>query len=165
MSSGRWLKRRGRELDHVQAVVEIEAETAGRHLAGQIAAGGGDDPHVDGNAAMAAHRDHRPLLDDAEQLGLEFEAEFPDFVEEDGSAVGRAEAAQRVAVGPGKRPLDVAKELAGKQRCGNGGAVDGDQRPGGRRTCVVDGPRRSVPCRFRWGRRSRRWTNRRRPVG
>ena len=52
------------------------------------------------------------LLQHAQQLGLQFERHFADFVEEDDAAFGRAEHAQRTAGGAGERALLVAEQLA-----------------------------------------------------
>ena len=49
------------------------------------------------------------FLQNAEQLGLHFEGDVADFVEEERAAVGQLEAADLVAVGARERALDVAE--------------------------------------------------------
>ena len=75
----------------------------------------------------------------AQQLALEFQGEFAQFVQEDGSPRGRG-GPQRVAIGAGKCPFHVPKKLAGKQGGGNGSTVDDDQRAGRAAALLVDGP-------------------------
>ena len=93
MSSGRLPKRKGLDGHHVEAVVKVLTEAAGGHFPLQIAIGGSNDADVDGQAVVAADRHYDPFLHHAEQLGLEFQFQFADFVEEDRAAFGRTETA------------------------------------------------------------------------
>ena len=46
----------------VQAVIEILAKTPGADLFGEVAVGGGDQPHINGKRLVAADTLHLPLL-------------------------------------------------------------------------------------------------------
>ena len=78
-------------------------------------------------------------LEEAEKLGLEVEAEFADFVEEEGAVAGGADEAEVVAVGAGEGAAAVAEELAFEQVARNGGAVERDERLLGAVGEVVNG--------------------------
>ena len=80
-------QRRQRNLDDVQAVVEILAEAARRHLLREPAVGGGDEAHVDLAAVGRADALHFAVLDDAEQLRLDRHRQLADLVEEQRRAV------------------------------------------------------------------------------
>ena len=84
--------------------------------------------HVHVHAVVAADGHHYPLLQDTQQLGLQFQLQLADFVEEHRPAVGRAEAADGVVGGPSERPLHVAKHVAGEERAGNRGQSTGMKR-------------------------------------
>ena len=71
--------------------VEILAEGAVLVSGFEIAVGGGDDAHIHFDALIAADRAHFFFLQNAQQLGLQLERQFADFVEEDGAAVGGLE--------------------------------------------------------------------------
>ena len=110
---------------------------------------GGDDADIDVHRLAGADALDGFFLQDAQQLGLHFEADVADFVEEQGAAVGQLEAADLVAMGAGERPFDVAEQLAFEQVGGQGGAVDLDEGLG-RRAGWSRGRRgRAAPCRCR----------------
>ena len=67
-------------------------------------------------------------FEEAEQFGLEVEAELADFVEEEGAFAGGADQAELIAVGAGEGAAAVAEQLAFEQVAGDGGAVEGDER-------------------------------------
>src|SRR5207302_3461313 len=87
---------------------------------------GGQDAHVDGDAAPSAELLHFALLKHAQQLGLQRERNVADLVEEDRSAFGQLEfSGTRIDAG-GHAALD-AEELRLEQRLGQCGAVDGPE--------------------------------------
>ena len=120
-------------------VVEIFAEQIFGDGFVEIAIGGGDHAHVDGNFAGAAHRTHGALLQHAQQFDLHGQRHLADFVEEDGAAVGDFEQAALVLVGSGESALQIAEQFALEQRLGKGSAVDGDEGVGGARRTDVHG--------------------------
>ena len=68
-----------------------------------------------------------PLLDGAEQLGLQPDVHLADLVEQQRAAVGLLEAADAPGDGAGERALLMAEQLRLQQRFRNGGAIDGDE--------------------------------------
>ncbi len=76
---------------NVQAEVEIFAEGAVLVRGFEIAVRGGDDAHINFDSLIAADRSNFFFLQDAEQLGLQFQRQFSDFVEKDGAAIGGLE--------------------------------------------------------------------------
>ena len=77
---------------------------------------------------LSPTRSNSLLLQHAQQLHLQLRRRAVDFVEEDGAAVRRLEAAGLVLDGPGERPLDVPEEFAFEQVLVQGAAVDADVR-------------------------------------
>ena len=80
------------------------------------------------------------LLQHAQQLGLQLERHFADFVEEHDAAFGGAEHTEAAPGSAGERALLVAEQLAFGQRRGERGAVDGDKRFVAARTQAVEQP-------------------------
>ncbi len=70
----------------------------------------------------------RLLLEDAQHLGLGFQAHVADFVEKDRAAVGDLELAPPIRHGAGERTADVAEQLALDQIFRDRRAVDLDPR-------------------------------------
>ena len=69
--------------EHVEAVLEVLAEPARRHLLGEVAVGRGDDPHVDLIVRSSADPLELPVLEHAQELGLELRRQLADLVEEE----------------------------------------------------------------------------------
>src|SRR5262249_54037558 len=114
--------------DHVEAEVEILAEGAFAVGSFQIAIGGRDDAHVDGDGRIAADRPDLALLQHAQQLGLHFERKLADFVEKNGSAICGLKKTSLRFDGSRKSTFFVTEELAFHQRGDERAAVDGDKR-------------------------------------
>jgi len=68
-------------------------------------------------------------LDRAQQLGLEAQRQLADLVKEKGSAIGRAEVAERILAGVGERSAHVSEQLGFGERLDQVGTVEGDERP------------------------------------
>ncbi len=85
----------GRDADRedVQPVVEVGPEAARLDGGLEVVVGGGDEADVDLPRLARADPLELSLLEDAEELRLEVEAEVPDLVEEEGAAVGELETA------------------------------------------------------------------------
>ncbi len=125
--------------DDVEAEVKIFAE--GPVLVGgfEIAVGGGDDAHVHFDALVAAHGTHFFFLQHAQQLGLQFEWQFADFVEEDGAAVGRLEQSLLGFQRAGEGSFLVAEQFALDQRGHQRSAIDGNKRAVGESAAKMNG--------------------------
>ena len=124
----------------VEAVVQILPELPLRHIVGQGGVAGGDHPHVGLQLLDRAHRAEPPLLEDAQQLGLEPDVHFGDLVQKEGAAGGGLEEAHLAApLGAGEGALGIAEELRLQHVGVEVGAVDGHKHPGGAGAGVVDG--------------------------
>ncbi|MNF52882.1 hypothetical protein D3C84_342430 [compost metagenome] len=132
-------QRRHRDREHAEAMVEVGAELPGQHRALQVAVGGGEDAHVDLEAAVVADALQVAVLQHAQQLGLQGQRQLADLVEEQGALVGHLELAGAVVDGAGEGALDVAEQLALGHRLGQRRAVEVDQRMVGARRGQVDG--------------------------
>ncbi len=77
----------------VEPVVEVLAESSGRHLRVEVAVRRRHDPRVHGQQAGRADPGHMALLEHAEQLGLRRERQLADLIEEQRAALGRLERA------------------------------------------------------------------------
>src|SRR5690606_39076623 len=79
------------------------------------------------------------VLDEAQQLGLQGQWEVADLVEEQGAAVGLADAALGTFTGAGEGAAGVTEQLALHQLGRQRRAVDGDAGAFGAAAPAVDG--------------------------
>ena len=91
--------------------------------------------------SRGAHLFDFALLNQAQQLHLQFHGQFADFVEEQRAAIGGLHLAALGRKGSGERALGVAEEFRFHQVLGNGAAVDGDKRLVFAAAVLVDGAR------------------------
>ena len=96
-------------MEDVQPVVQIEAESAARHLQRQVFVGGGDDPDVDLEIARAAQAPEGHFFEHLEELGLRAGTELAHLVEKQRAAVGSFEKAAFLGFGVGEGALLVAE--------------------------------------------------------
>jgi hypothetical protein len=116
------------QAQHGQAVEQVGAEAAFADALFQVAVGGADDAHVDGDGPRAAHAHHFALFQHAQQPRLQGQRHFADFVEEEGAVVGRLEQARMAAPARAREgPFLVAEQLRLQQGLGDGAAIDGDE--------------------------------------
>ncbi len=118
-----------RDAKHVQSVVEILAEAVFANRALQIQVGGGNHPRPHGKGPGTPDALESPLLQHAQELGLEGGRQIPDLVEKDGSRVCELEAPRASDLRAGECPPLVSEELALDHRRGECCAVDVHQRP------------------------------------
>ena len=120
---------------------------------GEVAAGRGDDAHVDMNARRAA--DALEILVDqhAQDLGLRLQRHVGDFVEIERAAVRLLERADAPRpIGAGLDAEQFALHVVGRDRR----RVEDDERPLGAHRMGVDQPRRQFLARPRRARKSGR---------
>src|SRR5262249_33784665 len=132
-------KRRYRDREDVQAIVEIVTETMRPDHAGEVAVRGGDHTDVDGNRPCPAETLELVLLYDAEQLRLQLEGDLADLVQEQRAAVCELEAANPLRDRAGTGSPLVAEQLAFQQARGNGGGIHLDERSVVSPARIVDG--------------------------
>jgi hypothetical protein len=102
-----------------EAVIKVRAESSCADLVPKAAIGRRENANVHGNVVVAAYPLDVMTLEDAQNFGLELQAELADFVQEDRAAVGRFEGALTRCHGTGKRTPLVAKKLALQQLRGD----------------------------------------------
>src|SRR6266566_842822 len=117
-------KRRERDREHAQPIVQIAAELARLDHAPEVAVRGGDDADVEPPHAGGAERPHLAVLHDAQELRLERGHEVLDLVEEERAAIGELQHARALLHRAGEGAARVSEELALGERLGDGGAVD-----------------------------------------
>ena len=89
----RFAERRDFRPEHTQPVIEILTEPVGLRLRPQVAVGRRDHSHVQPPGAFRADPFQFALLEDAQQLGLALQGDFPDCDEEEVPAIGQFKAA------------------------------------------------------------------------
>ncbi len=132
-------QRRQVQGDDVEPIVEVLAELPLAHQGLEVAVGGGQHADVDANRLVAAEPLDRPLLQRAQQLGLQLQRHVADLVEVERAAVGQLELAEASLLGVGEGATLVAEHLGFQERAGNGRAGDGDERPARPPAVVMDG--------------------------
>ena len=95
-----------------QAIVEILSEAAGFDFGGDIAICRGDNADIHGAGPVLAEFLELAFLKDAQELALEFERHFADFIEEKRASVGEFETPDTVFDRAGESATDVAEEFA-----------------------------------------------------
>jgi hypothetical protein len=126
---------------HRQPVIQVQPKLAAAHPLGQVAVGGGHDPHIQTQLAAAADPHHDPLLQHPQQLGLHDQRQFADFVQKQGAALGLLEAAGQRARRPGESATFMAEELGLEQTLGHRRAIDVHEGRAGPPAGLMDGPR------------------------
>jgi hypothetical protein len=131
-------QRRHPDVDDVETVEQILAETPAPHLAHEIAVGGADGSDVHLEVVAAAHSRELTVLQHVEQLGLQRGMELADLVQEHRAAVGQLETARLALVSSREGPALVTEQLALEQLPRHGGAVHLDERGTPTRRVGVD---------------------------
>ena len=112
----------------VEAIEEVFAERPRPHRLLEVDIGRGDDPDVHGDGADAAEALDLALLQCAEKLRLEVDAQAPHLVEEQCAAVGQLELPGLPRVSAREGALLVTEQLRFEQRVGYRREVHGDER-------------------------------------
>ena len=115
--------------DARQTEIQIQPERAHLDQIQQLLVRGADDPHVDGNEAIAPYVHDFLCIQHAQEAELHSMAHVPDLVKKEGAAVRQFEKPRfAAALGPGKSPLLIAEQFAFQQRVRQGRAVDHHKR-------------------------------------
>ena len=130
---------RDQDRNRGKSVVQVLSERALIRFMGQIAVRGGDDAHVHLDRGGAADPLELLLLQHAQQLGLQVEPHFGDFVEQQRAAVSALESALDPLDGAGKGAFFVAEQSRLDQSLGKRGAVELDERLVATVALVMDG--------------------------
>ncbi|MNY02868.1 hypothetical protein D3C86_1354580 [compost metagenome] len=128
-----------RQLQRVDAVVEILTELPGCDQLRQRLMRRRDNPHVDRNRYGTAQTQDLALLQHAQQPRLQRDRHVANLVKKQRAGMGRFE---QPALAPtarsGEGALVVAEQLAFQQRLRKGRTVDGDERLGGALALVMN---------------------------
>ncbi len=132
-------QRRQVDPEDVEAIEEVLAEAARRHLLPQVVVGRRDQPDVDGHRLVASDAFELTGLEEAQQLDLERRRGQPDLVEVESPARGLHEPPLAAGDRAGEGAPLVAKELRLEQRIGERRAAQLDERALGAPAHPVDG--------------------------
>src|ERR1700722_18754886 len=124
--------------NYVEAKIKIFAEGAGFIRGFEIAIGGGDDADIDFYPLIGADGTDFFLLQYAQELRLQFERQFANFVEKNGAAVGSLEKSLLRFQRAGEGSFFIAEEFAFDERRDERSAIDGDERTRGKCAAEVN---------------------------
>ena len=108
-------ERRQFDGDHGQAKIQVLPKSARMNLRLERTVRGCDQPDVDESPIVFAETLDGPGLHNAQELRLQVEREFADFVQEQRSAVGGFKRAFPLLAGVGERTPSVAEELTSRR--------------------------------------------------
>src|SRR5271170_265913 len=100
-----------------QPIVEVLTELSLGDGLAKVAVGGGDDAHVHFDRHVATDSLELQLLQDAQELGLNFQRDFANLVKKNRPPMRKLETADVLRDRPAKRPAFVAKQLTFDQPC------------------------------------------------
>ena len=118
---------RNQYVEDIQAVEEIFSELLRLDSLLQVPVCRGDDPDLDRDGRGAANPLEAALLEQAQELRLAAQCEFPDLVEKYRAAVSQLKAPFLTGYCPGKGSLFMTKKLALNQVFRQGSTVEGDE--------------------------------------
>src|SRR5690554_5212546 len=100
------------DLEHIEAIQQVQAKTLLDHTVMEIPMGRADDPDIDRDRPRAPDPHDLTLLEDTQQGGLHLHGHIANFVEKYGPAIGELEF-PRLAfwTSAGERPALIAKQL------------------------------------------------------
>jgi len=132
-------KRRKRQRELEQTIVEVLAEFAVSDHGNDVLIRSADDAGIEGNRFAATNASQLPFLQGAKQFGLKVQVQLADFVQEDGPPVSLLEFTDLAGMRSGERPFFVAEELAFHQVAWNSGTVHNNERSAFPTGCIMDG--------------------------
>ena len=97
---------------HIQAIIKVGAKLAVRDLLREVSIGRGHQANIHMDGARAAQPFEFVLLQNPQELGLQFERNIADLVEKQRAAMGQLEAADALRNGAGERALFMAEQFA-----------------------------------------------------
>ena len=112
---------------HIQAIIKVGAKLAVRDLLREVGIGRGHQANIHMDGARAAQPFEFVLLQNPQELGLQFERNIADLVKKQRASMGQLEAADALRNGAGEGALFMAEQFALQEPGRDGGAVDLDQ--------------------------------------
>jgi len=116
-------QRRQTQGNNVQPKIQVLTELALFYPAFKIAVGCGKHAHINLDGLGAAHAVDLALLKHTEELCLQGQIHFRNFIKQEGAAIGKFKLARLAGNGASERTFLVPKKLALKQVFRQGGAV------------------------------------------
>ena len=104
-------QRRELNAKRLEASIEVGEELLGRDELPNWHIARGDDAHIDPERAVTSHRTDFTVLDCMQQLPLDAEGRFADFVEEDRATLRRYECPWTMVARVGERALHMTEQL------------------------------------------------------
>ena len=135
---GAFSQRRYLELDDVEAVEQIAPEAPLLHVLREVTVRRGDHACGDLPLTILADSPNLVLLKSAQQLYLQRQRHFADFVQEERALIRGFEQAGAILDGAGERAAHMAEQLAFEECVRQRAAVDGDEWAVRAGRCVVD---------------------------
>src|SRR5262249_33237976 len=111
----------------VQPVVEVLAKATLLHLFLQIPISGGNDSHVRPPRSLLSYTFVTFLLQNSQELALQFQRDFADLVQEQGSTRSGFETPDPISNSAGKRAPRVAEKFTLVEILRDAGAIDWHQ--------------------------------------
>src|SRR5882724_6525589 len=94
-----------------QTIIEILAELLFLNQLAQVAVGCGHHPHVNLETVRTTQPLHFALFQKSQQLGLQAERQFADFIEKEGSTLRRVNSTDARLHRPGERSLGISEQF------------------------------------------------------
>src|ERR1700680_4580285 len=113
---------------NIKSVEEILTERTGIDCNIQVEVRCGQHSYVDGERLTASDAFKLSFLQHTKQRDLHLDGKVANFIEKNGSSVGRFKASNASLQGPGERAFLMAKKLRCNQRRRNSPAVHADER-------------------------------------
>src|ERR1700736_4106277 len=104
-------KRRKNHLNDFQPIVQVEPEFTFLNCFGKLSVGSRHNPHIHLDIPNASQTPESLLLQDPQQLDLERERHFADFIQEDGATGSDLQNSRLGSAGIGKRAFLVSEKL------------------------------------------------------
>ncbi|KFB70942.1 MAG: hypothetical protein AW09_003941 [Candidatus Accumulibacter phosphatis] len=111
----------------VEPIEQILAKQAPRHAVGDVPIGGGNDTQIEAYRLAAPHPLDFTLLENAQQLGLQSQRHFGDFVEQQGSMLRLFKLAGLGVLSATESPLFITEKRGFEQTVRNRRTIDGDE--------------------------------------
>ena len=122
-------QRRQPQRHNIEAKIKVFTESSGLDLALHVAVGGGQDADIDAHRPIAAETVDLPLLEGAQQLGLQADIHFADFVEQQRATIRCLKLADPPGDRAGEGAFFVAEQFGFQQVLGNRRAIHRHERP------------------------------------
>ena len=137
-------QRRQLKINDVKPEIEVLAETALADLVIHVAVRGGQETDIDLDRLSSADAVDLPLLNGAEQLGLQPRVHLGDLVQQQGPTARFLEASDAAGDGAGKGAFLMAEEFTLQEVLRDRGTVDGDEGLGGALGMTMDETRHDL---------------------